>query len=314
MASEKLRSIRRYLFRNARALDVARWNYHFEDGPVQDILKALACYQNTDGGFGHGLEPDIRTAGSNPMSTWAATRILREAGLPAMARLMVDRTLDYLAATLQDNDRWPATTPAHDDGLHAPWFNHQEEEAFWGWNPTIELAAFILLTGENRPALAARAEGILKEAFPKIMDPDFIPSAHELSNIAETAAILLTIRPELLPDGFTDHLKKLIGQLVNDDSDAYDSDEYIVTPEFVLDSPQSPWYPAIRDTADFYADRLESRVTPEGYWEIRWDWGDQEFPADAVRDWRGSLILQHMLYLQHFKPEQDEAGRFLERS
>lgn len=314
MASEKLRTIRRYLFRNARPLDVARWDYHFEDAPVQGILKTLACYQNPDGGFGHGLEPDIRTAESNPMSTWTATRLLREAGLPDMARHMVDKTLDYLESTLNDNDKWPATTAAHNRDLHAPWFDHLEDEAFWGWNPTIELAAFILLTGEHRPALYARAEGIVKAALPEIMDPDFIPAANELSNIAEAAAILLEIRPELLPEGFTDHLMRLLEQMVNDDSDAYDGDDYIVTPDFVMNSPESPWYPAIREVADFYADYLENSVTDAGYWETRWNWGDQEFPPDSVRDWRGSLIMEHMLYLQHFKPEQDEAGNFLKRT
>ena len=107
MSSQKLRNLRTYHFRNSRALDVARWNYQFEDGSVQDVLKALACYQNADGGFGHGLEPDIRTAESNPMSTWAATRILRECHLPDMSDRMIQKILSYLAASLREDRRWP---------------------------------------------------------------------------------------------------------------------------------------------------------------------------------------------------------------
>lgn len=313
MASEKLRSIRRYLFRNARALDVARWNYHFEDGPVQEVLKALACYQNVNGGFAHGLEPDIRTPESNPMSTWTATRILRETGFPAMARQMISGILDYLENTLMDNGKWPATTESINGDLHAPWFEHQTDTAFFGWNPTIELAAFILLSGEQRPTLYARAEEIVSTAMSEIQNPEYIPDTNELSNICEAVAILMDVRPDLLPGGLTDHLKKLLSKMLSNTMAAYASEDYILTPDFVLNSPMSPWYPAISEAADFYAKYLEESVTKEGYWEIPWNWGEMEFPAISVRDWQGSLTVDHMLYLEHFKPLQDEAGNFLKR-
>ena len=46
---------RRFIFRNARPLDFARWRFAFEGGSREDVLAALAAYQNGDGGFGHGL-------------------------------------------------------------------------------------------------------------------------------------------------------------------------------------------------------------------------------------------------------------------
>lgn len=49
---------RRFVYRNARPLDLARWKYHFENGSEQEVLAALSAYQNEDGGFGHGLEED----------------------------------------------------------------------------------------------------------------------------------------------------------------------------------------------------------------------------------------------------------------
>ena len=41
-----------FVYRFARPLDLARWQYHFEGGSSGAVLKALACYQNEDGGFG----------------------------------------------------------------------------------------------------------------------------------------------------------------------------------------------------------------------------------------------------------------------
>lgn len=203
MGSQKLRNIRNYHFRNSRALDVARWDYHFEGGTAQAVLKALACYQNPDGGFAHGLEPDIRTTESNPMSTWTATRILRELALPELADNMVDKIMDYLAQSLSPNKRWPATISAHNSAPHAPWFTHTEGGEFWSWNPTIELAAFILSRGRQKHlALYTAAEAIVREALLDIMKPDFVPQANELSNLCEAGVILSEFRPDLLPGDF----------------------------------------------------------------------------------------------------------------
>lgn len=313
MSNKKLRAIRRTLFRSARALDVARWNYHFEDGDVRDILKALACYQNNDGGFAYGLEPDARTAESSPMATWTATRLLRETGLPATAESLIEKLLDYLESSLGPDNRWSATVPAFNQDRHAPWFHHIEGQAVWGWNPTIELAAFILITGRSHPALYARAEEIIREAIPQITAADYAPPVNELSNVAEAAAILLETRPDLLPQGFREKISDLILRQVTRDPAAYEGQDYITSPDYVLNSPQSPWYPALRETADFYADFLEASARDEGYWELRWDWGGMEYPPDIQREWQGALTLSNMLYLQHFKPEQDEAGKFLKR-
>ena len=45
---------------NARPLERARFDYHFASGPISDVLTQLEAFQNNDGGFGHGIEPDLR--------------------------------------------------------------------------------------------------------------------------------------------------------------------------------------------------------------------------------------------------------------
>ena len=302
MSTQRLRNIRTYHFRNSRALDVARWNYQFEDGSAQDVLKALACYQNADGGFAYGLEPDIRTPLSNPMTTWAATRILRELELPAMADNMVDKLLDYLSFSLGKTNRWPATIEAFNEAPHAPWYHHVEGEAVWGWNPTIELAAFILICADQTTELYLTAELIIKEALVAVMDPAFVPSAHELSNICEAGTMLLEVRADLLPQNFFQRMKHMIDGLIIRDLSSYNERDYIITPEFVLNSPKSPYYADIKDIADQYCGYLENSMNEHGYWAPNWTWGEAPLPPDTAREWRGALIMQHMLYLQNFKP------------
>lgn len=69
---------RQFVYQNARPLDFARWKYHFEGGSREAVLDILSAYQNSDGGFGHALEPDFWNPDSTPTATWMATNILRE--------------------------------------------------------------------------------------------------------------------------------------------------------------------------------------------------------------------------------------------
>ena len=54
---------RAFVMEQGRDLDRALLDFHFGDGTPESVLAALAAYQNDDGGFGHGLEPDLRTTG-----------------------------------------------------------------------------------------------------------------------------------------------------------------------------------------------------------------------------------------------------------
>ncbi len=46
---------REFVYRNARPLEMALWEFHFEHGSAEEVLKRLAFFQNEDGGFGHAI-------------------------------------------------------------------------------------------------------------------------------------------------------------------------------------------------------------------------------------------------------------------
>lgn len=304
MGSEKLRSIRRYHIRNSRALDVARWHYHFEDGTEKEVLSALAAYQNPDGGFGHGLEPDVRSSYSSPQATLVALRILREMDFPELAASMYRHLLGYLETALTDQDRWPASIPQFNESPHAPWWHYDEQSAIWGWNPTVELAAIILVIGKDHAELYDKAEHLLKEAFSQFVDPAYIPERHELTNFASAGELLMEHRPDLIPSGFLPRMNEHILNTVEPDRSKYEDDEYIATPAVVLNSPESPYYPQLQELCEFYREHLEKSVTEGGFWSIPWTWSENGMDSDSERDWRGVLIMENMLYLHHFRPKQ----------
>ena len=51
---EELKVYEKYIYNRARDIEIAKYNYHFNDGEREDVAMALSIYQNRDGGFGHG--------------------------------------------------------------------------------------------------------------------------------------------------------------------------------------------------------------------------------------------------------------------
>lgn len=69
---------RTFMYRNARPLDLARFQYHFENGSKQNVMNVLSYYQNEDGGCGHAIEADCWNPNSTPLHTGGASDIIRE--------------------------------------------------------------------------------------------------------------------------------------------------------------------------------------------------------------------------------------------
>ncbi|MEJ2754005.1 MAG: hypothetical protein P8169_15225, partial [Chloroflexota bacterium] len=90
---------RAYLLNEARPLERSLFRYHFEDRTAVAVWQELAAFQNGDGGFGHALEPDVRTPTSSALATGIALRILAEIGAPPEHPMAQD-AVGYLKKTL----------------------------------------------------------------------------------------------------------------------------------------------------------------------------------------------------------------------
>ena len=55
-----------FLAGSARVLDRRRFDLLFGDGGTEPVLAAVDGYRNSDGGYGWGLEPDLRSRTSQP--------------------------------------------------------------------------------------------------------------------------------------------------------------------------------------------------------------------------------------------------------
>lgn len=86
---------KKFVYRNARPLEFARWKYHFENGSAEEVLNILSMYQNDDGGFAYALEPDNWNTNSTPIAVWNATKHLREIGVTDASHPVMEGILNY---------------------------------------------------------------------------------------------------------------------------------------------------------------------------------------------------------------------------
>ena len=127
-----------FVYRNARPLDLARWQYHFENGSKEAVLTALAAYQNEDGGFGHALEPDAWNPNSAPIQTWTATEILREIYFTDNTHPIIAGILRYLDSGAEFTGHfWYNAPGSNNDYPHAPWWHTESDSTCHNdYNPT----------------------------------------------------------------------------------------------------------------------------------------------------------------------------------
>jgi hypothetical protein len=109
-----------FIWSAARLLDRHRYSMLFADGPAQPVIDALRSYRNPDGGFGHALEPDLRSPGSQPAPTLYALEILGEAGARDGELARDART--WVAQVAAPDGGIPSVLPGFETYPHAPWF------------------------------------------------------------------------------------------------------------------------------------------------------------------------------------------------
>ena len=114
-----------FVMRNARLIDRRRFDYHFKTGSAQPVHAALNAHRNLDGGYGNGLDPDLRGHASQPVSTELALRYLDELGaVPADTAHGICR---YLDGVTNEDGGLPAVLPNVRHTQAAPWYQRTDD-------------------------------------------------------------------------------------------------------------------------------------------------------------------------------------------
>jgi hypothetical protein len=109
-----------FLATHARQLDRRRLELLLGDGDAGGVLAALDAYRNPDGGYGWGLEPDLRSAESQPTAGMHAFEVLAEIA-PVTSPHAVE-LCDWMEEHTLPDGGLPFTLPIRDPSGCAPWW------------------------------------------------------------------------------------------------------------------------------------------------------------------------------------------------
>lgn len=297
MTKEQAQKAREFLIHQARPLEAALYAYEFENGSREKVVEELNTFQNEDGGFGHGLEPDFRLSDSSPLATTVAFQVMSRISLDA-SHPMVEKGIRYFLQTYDEQKGcWMAVPEKVNDYLHAPWWHVSEEknEGDWG-NPTAEIIGYLheyaeLVPREFLEELTGRALDTLL-SYPDKMD------MHEILCF-DRMAVRLADPPK---ETVYEKLKRCIPQVIG--KSEKDWEEYSATPLTFIDSPKSPYLEVVDNSLiEKNLDYLINKQEDKGNWAPNWDWfGNYEEDWPKARDeWKGILTLNNLRILREFK-------------
>ena len=138
--TQVLASAQTFLWNNARLLERHLFAFLFQGGDPEPVHRALLAYQNQDGGFGNALEPDKRTATSQPIDQEMALRVMDDSRFDAQVALQI---CDFLETITTDEGGVPFVLPTVRDGSRAEWWNTELDEPPASINPTASIAGLL---------------------------------------------------------------------------------------------------------------------------------------------------------------------------
>ncbi|NMD38424.1 MAG: hypothetical protein GYA87_07085 [Christensenellaceae bacterium] len=285
---------RGFIYRNARPICLAQWNYHFEGEKKEEVLKALSFYQNIDGGFGYGLEADSFNPNSNPVQTWYALNIIQSLGGIDPNSPMIKAVLYYLANSKDfDGDFWHAVTPSNNDYPHAPWW-HYNANYEPGYNPTAGLAGFYIAYGDKNDKFYNKALKITKAAIKYFMVLDVV-EIHLLNNYIELYNYVNNIIN--LPDDFFNKFKYHVNKNIEYNISLWNT--YVTKPSMYIKNMQ--FYQGNEEIVAKECEYILSTQLKNGAWDISWRWNN--YPEDFAISklyWQCETALNNILFLKNF--------------
>ena len=269
----------RFLVAEARLLEQRVFAACLHGAPSAGVVDALRGYQNGDGGFGYGLEPDTLCPDSLPIYAEIALQYLAAVGAPDQE--MLRQVADFLARTAEHADANGAVPPAFPVIEAYPRAEHWSEWTYEpGLNPTAGLAGLLYQLDYAHPWRDA-ATRYCWDALENNPLPD------EVHALAEVLCFLAYVperdRAEKLAAAAVDHLATLPMFHLDPNAPGYG-----LTPLHIAPSPDAPWRKLFTDKQiEGHLDHLAAAQEPDGSWPVTW-----KPPTSAsLLAWRGIVTL-----------------------
>lgn len=122
----KFDAIKSFIYSEGRLLERKLFQFYFENGAKEGCIKALEAYQNEDGGFGNGIEPDLSTPGSSAIGAETALYYLDLLDCPAVK--IVPSLTNWLDNRIVDSGAIPHPPADIMEYPHQSWWENEDRE------------------------------------------------------------------------------------------------------------------------------------------------------------------------------------------
>jgi hypothetical protein len=279
-----------FLAGSARALDRRRFELLVDGGDPAAVLAAVDGYRNPDGGYGWGLEPDLRSRTSQPGGALHALEAFADVAPATTGR---SRELcDWLAGVSNPDGGLPFALPVPDPAASAPFWVGAAPESSLQITAVVTATAHRVATAD--PAVAGhpwltRATAYCLDAVRELgREPHamVLAFAAQLLDAAaatfpEAADLIEALRPHVPADGLL-HV-------------AGGAEDEFMRP---LDFAPLPGGPARSlfgpGVAEAELERLAGAQQPDGGWPVDFD----SYSPAATLEWRGHRTVQALVLLR----------------
>ena len=276
---------------HGRILERRRMQLLIGEGTAEDVLTALDAYRTADGGYGWGLEPDLRSTTSQPVAAMHAFEVLAEVRDTKSRRAL--KLLDWLSGHTFPDGGVPFALPYTDTAGSARHWAAADSTAS-SLMMTAQLAAQAHRLARYRADVAehpwlARAISYCLDQLDRTMSPHAIELMFVLRFLDAVAERTPRARPLL--ERFSGYVTRHGPHPVTGGAEGEVLHLLDFTP--YSDAPSRAVFPAEAVAAD--RDRLASQQQPDGGWEVTHDTAS---PAGAL-EWRGYTTVQSVTVLQN---------------
>ena len=282
-----------YIQDNARYLEKLLHQHYFESPCGDKVVKALGLYQNKDGGYGNGLEPDFRLSNSSPMASSVALKLLSELKNEPLAEEQIRNVVRYLENTFNPEiEGWESVGKMVNLFPHAPWWHYHDSPPKYNLNPSAEILGYLIEFRTHVTTLDV--DQLLKRYTEYYLSLDHIEE-HAFYSVLRLAERMSDIEHALI----LPKLKRDYQRLVNLNREAWQN--YVPTPlKFAMLDLNNRLEIPVDDLQDNIND-IKETLNTFGVIVPSWKWDKYEEEWEvAKREWTGILTLDALKALQLF--------------